>query len=286
MKESLEIILKYSGKEVNDGTMSIEDFLPVIQGFASAYGKVSTNKNLEYEHNLRIVGLEKGSLNILLQAWQLLGDNASQIQSLPLISSGVKYTVHTIMKIMGLTKHVKKQPYDTKINPVNQTIIVTNIDKVNLEVPLEIFNLFKDGLIATDLNKMVKPLEEGKIDQTELIVKFDDTEEKEIIIFEEKQFFDTSIVPTATTQETWLIGKFNSLTKSTNRGYFHLSDGTRVSYELKAENPEVLYPFFIYKGAVKARCIVHLDENLKPTSIDIFDIRKLQTELYDQKEEA
>jgi len=283
MKENLKIILKYSGKEVDDGTMSIDDFLPVLQGFASAYGKIATNKNLDYEHNLRIIGIEKGSIDILLQVWQTLGQNANQIQSIPVIGSGVKYIVKTIMKIIALIKHVKKQPYETKINPTNQTIIVTNIDKVNLEVPLEIFNLFKEGFISSDLNKMVKPLEEGRIDKTELVVKFDDTEEKEVIIFEEKKFFDTLNLPIATTKETWLTGKFNSLTKSTNRGYFFLSDGTRVSYELKAENPEVLYPFFIYKGPVRVKCIVNLDENLKPTSIDIYDIQKLQTDIYEKE---
>ena len=285
MKENIAITLKYTGIEVNDGTMSIDDFLPVIQGFASAYGKVSSYKNFDYQHNLRIIGIKKGSADILLQARDIINNNANQIQAIGVVGSGVAFTVGLILKVISLTKHVKKKPFTNKISNNNQTIIVTNCDKVSIEYTLDVFNIFNEGLIAPDLNKIVRPLDEGRIDSSEIITKYDNKEEKEIIIFEEKKYFDTSIAPATSTKEAWITGKFNSLTKSTNRGYFFLTDGTRVSYEIKAENPEVLYPHFIYKGLVKVKAVVQLDENLKPTQIDIYDVQRLQQALYEKKDE-
>ncbi len=38
-KQEVSITLKYSGRDVEDGTMSIEDVVPALQGFSSAYGK-------------------------------------------------------------------------------------------------------------------------------------------------------------------------------------------------------------------------------------------------------
>ena len=126
---------------------------------------------------------------------------------------------------------------------------------------------------------------EGRIDKTEIITKYDTKEENEIIIFEEKGYFDTSISAATSTKEAWITGKFNSLTKSTNRGHFFLTDGTRVLYEIKADNPESLYPHFIYKGLVQVKAIVQLDENLKPTQIDIYDIKRIQQNLYNDDNE-
>lgn len=284
MKDYLEIKLKYSGKEVDDGSMSLDDFLPVMQGFSSAYSKIAYSQNITLEHTLRIVAIEKGSVDFILQAWQKLGEVSGQIQAVPILANGVKNTVSTILKLIGVTKHIKKQPFQTKISHNQNCIIVTNNENVDLEIPIGIFNLFKEGTVASDLAKMVRPLEKGRIDKAEIIAKGDNYEEKEIIIYQHKDYFDVGSTSITTTKETWLMGKFNSLTKSTNRGYFFLTDGTRVTYELKAEDPETMYPFFIYKGIVQVRCIVHLDENLKPNLIDIFDIKRVQEPLFKQND--
>lgn len=280
MKNSMQIKLKYSGKEVDDGSMSIDDFLPVIQGFSSAYSKIANYYNLEYEQQLRITGIKKGSANILLQAWEKLGEHADQLQAVSIVGGGVKKTFETILKLIGLAKHTKKQPYTTNLSNNHNCIIVVNNDKVKQEFPIQVFNMFKEGYVAPELNKIVKPLEEDRIDELEI----QGDGEKEVVLYEHKAYFETESLPATTTQEAWLTGKFNSLTKSTNRGFFILTDGTRVSYEIKAEEPENIYPMFIYKGLVQIFCTAYLDENLKPTLLEIKDAKKVQTALFDKNE--
>lgn len=87
MESSAQITLKYEGPDVDDGSMSISDFVPVVQGFASAYGKLANAKGIRSQHNLRVVGISKGSANILLKVWELLGENSGQFESIEVIGS-------------------------------------------------------------------------------------------------------------------------------------------------------------------------------------------------------
>src|SRR5687767_11136407 len=56
-KEQLEIHLRYEGPDVNDGTMSVEDIVPVLQGFSSAYGKLASTADPQSTHRLRIAAV-------------------------------------------------------------------------------------------------------------------------------------------------------------------------------------------------------------------------------------
>src|SRR5713101_1739972 len=59
--EVVPFVLKYEGPEVDDGSMSIEDIVPVLQGFASAYGKIASEQGVGVQHRIRITGVERGS---------------------------------------------------------------------------------------------------------------------------------------------------------------------------------------------------------------------------------
>lgn len=292
MKESVDIELQYSGPDVDDGSMSLEDMIPALQGFSSAYGKIASLTSPEAQHKLRVTGVKKGSFRILLEAWNLATQNASQLEIAANITAvgtavlGTGYGAIKIVKwIVGVvkaTKHTKKRPYTETINADNQSVVITNCDNVTLEVPLEVFRIYKEGIIAQDLNKIAYPLQEGQIKNTTLRATSGGQTLEEGINLEEKKFFDVEEVVITETKEMWLTGVLNSLTKTTNRGSFYLNDGTRVGYRLAVEKPDTLYPFFIHKGPVKVRCKVSLDENLKPAHMDIYEIIKLQTPLFDE----
>ncbi len=282
LKDDIQITLRYKGKEVDDGTMSVEDFIPALQGFASAYGKISLLKELDYQHKLRITGIQKGSLDILLEVWKAIGENAQQLQALGAVTAGGAAIVMLILEVIKMKKHVEDKPYTEKISATN-SIIITNSQNIDLEFPLEVFNLFKDKLIDSDLAKLVKPLEKDRIDKTEIIAKYDGKTVSQDISVSEKPYFDTTIVDATQTKEVWLNGKFNSLTKSTNKGFLNLTDGTRVSYQFAIEKPENFYKYFIYNGLVKVRCIAHLDENLRVSSIDIYEVQEIQPSLLEEK---
>jgi len=281
MREKIDIILKYSGTDVDDGSMSVEDIIPALQGFASAYGKIAALKNLDTQHKLRVTGVQKGSFHVLLEVWDALGKSANNLTGLSICSSAGLFVVAGIIKLISLKKHVRNEPYTEKINSENQSIIINNSKNVSLEVPIIIFNIFKEKILDIDINKIVRPLEEGRIDSTCIEATYDNEVISEKVEINEKKYFDVESVTVTKTQETWLVGKFNSLTKSTNKGFFILTDGTRVSYQLISEKPELLYHYFIYSGPVKVRCVAHMDENLKVASIDIYEIQKLQTEIFD-----
>ncbi|MFW5702799.1 MAG: hypothetical protein ACOCXP_02420, partial [Candidatus Dojkabacteria bacterium] len=83
--EKLDIKLKYAGQDVEDGSMSVEDFVEAVQGFSGAYGRIATSSNLSQKHKIRITGIEKGSVDILLTVKQMVDTasaNADGIQTL------------------------------------------------------------------------------------------------------------------------------------------------------------------------------------------------------------
>ncbi len=281
--EQIEIELKYTGEDVEQGTMSIEDMVPALQGFSSAYGKIASEGDLSVTHSLRITGVGKGSFHILIGIATYVQNNPEQVALIAnaatigsIGTAGALGVIKTMMWVISLTKHIQKAPYEQTIHANNQSIVISNSKNVKLEVPIKIYNLYKMGTIQQDLSKIVQPLEQGKIDSTTLIAKVDSEILSEEISLEEKKFFETEEVVVTETKEMWLQGILNSLTKTTNRGFLLLSDGSRVSYKLASGNPENLYPYFIHKGLVKVRCKAHLDENLKPAQIDIYEIQPLE----------
>ena len=43
--EAVPFNLRYKGPDVDDGSMSIEDIVPVLEGIASAYGRIEAETN-------------------------------------------------------------------------------------------------------------------------------------------------------------------------------------------------------------------------------------------------
>jgi hypothetical protein len=280
-KQNVDVQLKYAGPEVDDGTMSLEDFVPALKGFSALYTKVAATQNTEVQHKIRITGVSKGSVDIHLEIWKALGQNSDQIQALGTLGGGALFVLGGIGQLIKLVKHIKKEPHEAKPATVNNMVSVKNSENVTIEVPIHIYTLYKDGAATNDLNKLVKPLEEGRIDSAELEAREGKEEIRETISAQEKPYFSTEEPIVATTDRIWLNGKFNMLTKSTNRGYFILSDGSRVTYQLAMNNPENYYEYFIHKGLVRVSCVAHLDDSLKPSKIDIYEIEKLQTDISD-----
>ncbi len=284
MKEKMNITLSYSGSDVDDGTMSLEDIVPALQGLASAYGKIANYKNLTGQHNLRVTGVKKGSFEVLLvvkDVAEAAQNNIALAASLGVTGASVSgLIIKAVIKLIELTKHLKNKPYTEKIDQSSGLINFNNCDNVNLSISLDLHELYKTGTLKQDLQKIVRPLETGKIEAVVISAKTSDETVETKIDVEEKQYFEVPEVTVTQTQETWLTGMFNSLTKTTNKGFFILNDGNRVTYELRSETPEIFYPYFIYKGPVKVRCKAHMDENLKVTLLEIFEIQKLQGELF------
>lgn len=277
MKETVPLEIKYTGPDVDDGSMSISDVVPALQGLASAYGKIAAEENLQVKHNIRVTGVRKGSFEILLEvcATPEAIDNAVLIGSLA-FGAGIsaRLVIEKLVAVIKLTKHVNKNNYNTKVEGTDN-ITVTNSENVSVSFSLNVFQMYTSGLIKSDIAKIAEPLDAYKIDSA--TIKVDSQEE--VITYADKSLFETVNVEVTKTQRMTLKGWLNSLTKSTNRGYFNLKDGSRVTYSLAVEQPETLYQFFIHKGPVEIDCEAHLDENLKPILLDVYGITPLQSDL-------
>lgn len=278
MKEKIKIKLKYAGPDVDDGSMSVEDIVPALQGFSSSYGKVASTQNIDFQHKMRITGVGKGSFDILLEVSNKLSEVGPLLNNLPEVALGT-LILKKIVGVIKIKKHTEKKSYTEKINAKGKTVVINNFKNVKLEIPLDVFQLFKSDALEQDLSKITQPLQDGQIDSTEINVIGQKEKIYEKISLKEKPFFDVDEVIVAKTQKMTLTGILNSLTKTTNKGTFYLNDGTRVTYRLAGKKPEILYPFFIHKGPVRIECIAHLDENLKPSLLDIYKIEAMQTDL-------
>jgi len=278
--EPVKLTMRYCGKDVEDGTMSLEDIVPALQGLLSAYEKVQKQKGIKNKHVLRITQVRKGSFELWITAYEI----ASEIGTLENVGGGagaIIVIVISIMRVIELFKHTKKESYQVKIKGDNNTVIVINKEQNEYETTPDVLEMFSSGIIKNELEKIVQPLEEGKIDSAKIIAEESDGNiHEEIVTYKDKPFFQIEGVEVTETKEAWLSGIMLSLSKSTNNGKFILGDGDKVLYHLSMMNPEEHYHYFTHKGAVKVKCIVHLDESLKPIKIDVYEIQKIQADLF------
>lgn len=275
----LEIILEYGGPDVDDGAMSLDDLVPVLQGLAGAYGKVAGSQGLTVQHRLRLTAIRPGSARLILDVWDMLGRNAGQLQVVGSFTAAALAIVGIIIAVIQLKKHIKNEPHSTKLDAGSGSIAVINSQNVAITVSLSAYTVFKEKLIDGDLSRIARPLEEGKVNTSALEVTHGKTTHRESIMLSEKPLFEVAETTVTTTKETWLTGRINSMTKSTNSGHIYLSDGNRVYYKLKAEKPSDYYGLFGHSGLVKVRCVAKMDENLRPTELEIFEMIPLQPNL-------
>ena len=92
--EQLEIVLTYEGSDVDDGSMSVQDIVPVLQGFSGAYGKLATASDPTSTHRIRIVAVRPGSARIILEAIRdALAQNVDAITAGSIIAGGAYWIV-------------------------------------------------------------------------------------------------------------------------------------------------------------------------------------------------
>jgi hypothetical protein len=278
--ETVPLVLKYEGPDVDDGSMSIEDIVPVLQGFASAYGKIAAQEGIGGQHRIRITGVKPGSANIVLEVWDALGKMADPLTSVSILGAGAVAIVSAIVGVIRLKRHLKGKPFRERIT-AEGTVSITNSEHIQLVMPINVFNIYKSKLIDPDLAKLVRPLQPGKIDAAEIVAP----QIQERIKATERALFETEIVSVTTTSPTWLVGQLTSLNKPTESGYLVLTDGTRVFYRYTGENTGDLHTIFgTYDGPVRVFAVAHMDETLKVVQLEILDIDRAQGELFPHHE--
>jgi hypothetical protein len=210
MPAALRIRIKYSGREVDDGTMPLGDVLEALHGFSGAYGKIASNLDPERQHQLRLSAIEHGSFELAIIAWAILSQASGPLSSIQIITDSARWVVSKITGIIAAKKHTKGNPYSFNLRGDNNTVVVINAEGAEMAFPPETFELFESKLIDSDLNKIAAPLHPGRVDNAEIRTVEDAEVMEANITSEEREYFrpPESVI---TTKETEIIGKLVSL---------------------------------------------------------------------------
>ena len=282
--DRVEIHLKYEGPDVDSGTMALQDVIPVLQGFAGAYATLAATENSHSAHRIKISAVKRGSADIVLEVWNAIAEHADPISSVAgILTMGVS-AFAILKKIFGVAKiktHVGDGPSTEKIS-VENGIVISNSQNVEIIVPRETYEIYKDGKLDRDLERLTRPLEPGRIDSAEFEISSREGESlRHRITAEDRPHFEIDDLAVTSTQEMKIVAKLNSLTKSTNSGYLHLQNEKRVFYRYIGDDQTKLHTIFgSYDGPIIIQCKAHMDDRLEVVSLDVYQIERMQGELF------
>lgn len=274
MSESTRISLRYHGPEVDSGEMDVDDVIKALQGFSSAYMKVSSEIAPDAKQELKVTAIRNESFDIIVLVGLYLTSTGDLIEKIESTVNLSKFAFGIMTNIVGLKKHTKQQPYSARVEGDSNNVTIINAQNLSMTVPRTAFEMYKDKLLDNDLAKIAGPLCEGKIDEAEL--REEDADGARISINStESQFFKSEREIT-TTKEREVTGTLISLNKKTNRGTFEFGNGHTARYLFVGEDKESFHRDFAWKGAVKAVADVEFDENLTPIYLAISSVAPAQ----------
>lgn len=279
MADTIRITLRYRGKDVDNGTMSIEEVAEALSGLSGAYGKIAFQLDPESTHQLRLTGIDTHSFDLLVVASMLITDAGETLGKIKSIVDAVKHIAGILVDIVRAKKHTQNKPYSINVKGNNNTVVVVNADGAELTVPPEVIELMKSKLIDSDLRKISEPLEQDKIDAADLVIEEGTPDATGTTInAPEKDYFDLESGE-ATAKETEVTGKFVSLNKERNKGTFRLRNNQSVRYRFIGENKEKFHSDFSFEGPVKAKVIAEFNQDLTLVHLDIREVEPLQPRL-------
>jgi hypothetical protein len=284
--DEVRLLLRYAGRDVDEGAIDVEDLLAALNGFSSAFYRLSDRESQEFKQRIRVTGISRSSANVHLEIFQLA--HSHPVFTSTLVGGagyvGKKIADLVIEKIAAVAKakkHIQNAAYTTEIsvNGDNNQVIIVNGVNARLPVDRDVLELIQEGTIDTELDKMTSPLREDSIDVFE-IKREDDAEADLHLDASDRPYFSRTKREATTTAELTMFGSMNTISKATNSGIFIAENGRRIRYRFTNENrlPE-LYRQFAHLGPVKITCTAKLDENLDVISIDISNVEPIQERL-------
>ncbi len=260
-RRTATLILTYYGPDVDDGSMSVDDIGPAIEGLLSSYAKVLKLQNEEMPR-LKHIKLGKGSAELLF-----LLENAGTIVT-------VGKMIEMVVRLCKWLKGRQPQKAIPTLDQPEQSMILVSHSGEEITVPLDVFEAYRDKLLIPELRKMNAPLEEGRVEGWKTQAQ-DSQERIEYTVTDaDKECFAEEKV--TKTEETTLTGRLNAVTKSTQSGYILLSDGDRVHFKFVGDSPASLYKSFPHNGLVRVKCVARLNGSMKIIRLDISSIETLQ----------
>jgi hypothetical protein len=273
----VEIILKYDGRDVDNGTMPIEDVISALRGFSNAYGNIASEYDPNGQHQIRVAAINRSSFAVAIIAWA--NENRTVVMaSLPVATA----IITLIIKLIDLKKATKGQPpASVNIDGSNNTVIIATAgDNTELVVQREVYELYKNRTLDSELGKIVSPLRQGQVDAVSISSKDSTSSDSVVITSSEKDFFHADDTKTSTSKPTEVDGYLVSLNKESNRGRFRMQNGATVSYHFTGDNPSGMYDDFAYRGPTRVQCVATFDGNLELKGLEITKVTRLQGDLF------
>jgi hypothetical protein len=114
MADSIKVELVYRGTDVEDGTVPVNDMVDALVGFSGAFDKIARRQELpETAHRIRVVGLERGSAKIIIEALDWVAKNPQAagviVSAGGLVGAGV-YTTATVWIRVAQKMLTKERP--------------------------------------------------------------------------------------------------------------------------------------------------------------------------------
>ena len=280
--ESIDVVIKYEGIEVEDGTISLIELVPALQGFAGAYSEIVKYYNLPGKHEVRVKAIQKGGFELILKA---LSDIDPEI----LKFLGFEVSVPLSFKIIGLIgklfeylKHIQGQQPQVKIEGDGNNVVVINNNGEKQTFPIDLFKIAKESDVVKDISKMAIPIKKGEIDSLSISAKDRKGNEIEMgIDYKEKIYFESDADNEIEHKHGHFIGTINTMTKSTNNGRIILTDSSNVPFHLSMSNPNKYYKFFDHRGLVRVEGVGHYKNNEQLIGMDIYSIEEFQMNIQD-----
>jgi hypothetical protein len=170
MPDAIQVELLYSGSEVEDGTVPVEDMVDALVGFSGAYDKIASQEQPpEVNHRLRVVGLQKGSAKILVDIVEWVVKNPAPAAVL-VSAAGVAVTAASVggaaaykvlTEIAGVLSGktaLHGQPITNNYTFNDNRIILPG----GVEQTPRQFEYLRSGELDPYLDRMTRPLEEGR----------------------------------------------------------------------------------------------------------------------------
>ncbi len=148
--------------------MSLEDLIPILEGFSSAYAELAKTGDPSSTHRVKIADVRQGSADIVLEIWKTVTGHPDFVAGAgAILIGGAQRILKRMIGVIRLKRHVKNRPYKVEISGDNN-IVILNSQNISVEAPKETHDAFESGVIDKQLDRLTSPLEMGRIEEAEL----------------------------------------------------------------------------------------------------------------------
>jgi hypothetical protein len=141
----LNMKLVYEGKEVDDGSMPVEEIVAALQGFSGAYPKVANSLVPSSSHTLRVSAVEKGSFELAILA--LVSSHPEAVGAIKtMTASAARYIFGVVKDVIEAKKHIKAKPYEISVRGNENVVVVINTEGESRPITKEVLEILKSNV--------------------------------------------------------------------------------------------------------------------------------------------